>query len=123
MNDAGMEARRRNKGARARGLGLDASAREAVGEWSHDDDQRCSGETLSENASVACVEHGGSRVQRGHQRSSTGSDYTVNDDGLGTESTGSSLEGLRRVQSDRVEKRLWKDPMPSLYVYVPVLHI
>ena len=36
------------------------SAREKVDEWRHDDDQKHSDETLVENTSDACAEHGGS---------------------------------------------------------------
>ena len=41
-------------------VGLGERAREEVDEWRHDDDQRHSGETLVENTSGACAEHGGS---------------------------------------------------------------
>ena len=42
------------------GLGLGARPREEVNEWWHDDVQRHSGDTLVENTSETCAEHGGS---------------------------------------------------------------
>ena len=78
-------------------------AREEVDEWRHEDDQRYSGETRVENASVAFVDPtDADRHRGGGSRNPVG-------DGLGTEFTGSSLNGLQVSQSDRVEKRSLAD--------------
>ena len=47
--------------------------REEVDEWGHNGDQRHSGEAVVESASVARIEHGRSRVLRGHHRGNRGS--------------------------------------------------
>ena len=78
-------------------------AREEVDEWRHEDDQRYSGGTRVENASVAFVDPTDADRHRG------GGSRNPVDDGLGTEFTSSSLNGLQVSQSDRVEKRSLAD--------------
>ena len=56
-----MAKQRGGESGRACGFELGQWAREEVDEWRNDDDQRHGRETLVQNASDACVEHGKSR--------------------------------------------------------------
>ena len=58
----------------------------------HDDDQRHCGETLVQNASDVCAEHGGNRVLRSRHGCSRGTWNAVDDGRLGRDHPRASLD-------------------------------
>ena len=83
VEDGSMEKQRGGECGRACGFELSQWAREEVDEWMNDDDQRHGRETLVQNASDACVEHGRSRVLRSRHGCSVGTWNRVDDGRLG----------------------------------------
>ena len=75
-------------------------------------------ETLADNTSDTCSEHCGSRILRGRHGSGWRSRNAVDGDRLGTDCTGSCLDGLQSSLGGCVKKRPWEDQTCGIEIIV-----